>query len=104
LGLLDRFREEKQSDRIVRDRFISVPEYYIFLRNFVARLEHKGHLSAASEIRSSLSHLNGRTLEWALFLEVIEKTESLRGPELGPSEASDLHDVVHYARLISKRT
>lgn len=103
MNLLDRFRGKPHLEQGVGERFISFQEYYISMHDLITRLENSGHRAAASEVRSSLSHLNGLTIEWRLFMESLEKTLSVYGQELRPVESSDLLAVLQYAHRIVSR-
>lgn len=70
--------------------FRSNEEFFHAVEDLTAKLEARRHVDAAAELRGGLGCLNGLTDGWALFLEAIERVQTIHANRLTGEERKAL--------------
>jgi hypothetical protein len=83
--------------------FKSSEEFFAALRDLIARLQKQGNLSAAQELHSGFSCLNGLTDGWALLMESIDKTIATSQGNIGSKEMAELNDLLKLVKRVVYR-
>jgi len=85
--------------RIIRWRltgkypFHSNDEFFEAVTGFVARLEGRGHLEAAADLRKGFGCLNGLTDGSALFLDAIAQVQAAHAERFTPDDQKTLETI-----------
>ena len=79
--------------------FKSNAELFAVLRDLIDRIEKKGNVMAARELRAGFSCLNGLTDGWALLMESIDRTIVGNRGKIEREEMSELH---HMLKAVKK--
>lgn len=69
-------------------------EFLQALDDLINRVEKRGNIAAAQQLREGFSCLNGLTDGWVLLLESIDKTISENQGKIQKSDMSELKDML----------
>ena len=81
-----------------RPKFKNSEEFFAAVEGSIKALRAAGCEASADSVKEGFSCLNGLTDGWALFLDHLEKAESLLPPGAPPAEKAKLGEITYAAR------